>query len=153
MSVLMKFLLSLAAHAAWQRMGQRGPVPPMRLKGKTTPLPTIAPWQMMIASWVLNQLWGAFGGEVKSRLQSARHPLIGRVGKLLPNPTGPLAGTRNFAPRLRRSSKLKAHAPGSAAVHAQPQYDTQPLPSVAQPQNSSRLPKGSVLSSLRDSTA
>jgi len=55
---LLKYLVSLAAHLTWHRMGARGPVPPMRLPGgRPLPLPPIGPWQLMIALWVLNKLW------------------------------------------------------------------------------------------------
>jgi hypothetical protein len=141
MGALLRFLFSLAAHAAWMRMGQRGAVPPMRFKGKTTRLPAIAPWQMLAASWAIRYLWKLFGPEVKSRLTSARHPAARRLGTILPRPSGVLPPPPAPA--------------ASTPVRPIPAYNTQTLPPAApQPSpQSSPLPSGSVLSSLRDSTA
>ncbi len=153
MGALLKFMLSLAAHVAWQRMGQRGAVPPMRMKGKTTSLPKIAPWQMMIATFAIKQLWDLFGHEVKGRLDNARHPVVNRFGSMLPRPTRPLSPKNNATSTAPSGSTASSKSTASPSK-TPPDYNTQMLPSQISPaQSASKLPSGSVLSSLRDSTA
>lgn len=135
MNIFLRYLMSLMAHVAWQRMGRGGPVPPLRIPGKrTVNLPAISSWQMMAALWLMKKVWGRYGQNVKSRLMDAPHPWARQAGSLLPDPstTGATAPT----PVAPAPTVAAASIPPAPANH-----DTQPLP----PQ---KLAPGSVLSSL-----
>jgi hypothetical protein len=120
----------------------------------------IAPWQMMVASWVISKLWSTFGHDVKHRLKTARHPAAKRVGDLLPTPTNP-PNSSSTSQGGQSPASAANHAPQSASQSTQPHvsppkpnYDTQVLDSDdTQNANQASLPQGSVLSGLRDSTA
>jgi len=137
MSVFLRYLISLMAHLAWQRMGNRGPVPPLRLSKKSpTALPVIGSWQLMAAMWVINRFWQRYGNEIRSRLLDAKSSALNRAASMLPSQVLPPAPSQSVSTTATRS-------PQSAATPApRARYDTQPLPAQS-------LPAGSVLSGLR----
>lgn len=127
MSVFLRYLMAFAVQLTWQRTGKRGALPPVRLpfgknKGSAMPIPLIGPWQMMIAMWLIRQVWTVYGGQVKSKLKNAAHPMANHIGNLLPD----------------SKSTLATQPIGS-------QHQTQPLASTP----STPLSPGSILNSLR----
>ena len=135
MNILLRYLMSLVAHLAWQRLGRGGPVPPMRIPGKrTVQLPVISTWQMMAALWLMKKIWGRYGQNVKTRLMDAPHPWAKQAGSLLPDPAATGATPTTAA------APVPPAAAGSAPA-APVSHDTQPLPQQ-------KLKPGSVLSSL-----
>ena len=162
MSVFIKYLLSIAAHMMWRRMGKGGPIPPIPLPRKgPVNLPVLGPWQVMIGMWLMNKMWERYGRELKTHLMNAGNPVVRGAGTLLPD-TG--AGTPNTsAPGTTPNNSSAAHnsvpttinAPTPAPAPA-PNYKTQNLSDTtpASQTNSSaptsqRLSQGSILSSLR----
>jgi hypothetical protein len=134
MNILFRYLMSLMAHVAWQRMGRGGPVPPLRIPGKrTVQLPVISSWQIMATMWLMKKMWGRYGQDVKSRLSDAPHPWVRQAGSLLPD-------TATSAPAGSPTAATPAPPIPAPTVNR----DTQPLPS---PQ---KLRSGSVLSSLHN---
>ena len=87
MAVFLRFLLTVVANFAWQRIGGRGAVPPVKLPRSKQPLnlPVLAPWQMMVAMWVARKFWGRYGVQVKDKLDNANHPAARVVGSLIPD--------------------------------------------------------------------
>lgn len=82
MTSFLRYLISLAAHLTWHRMGRRGPVPPMRLPGgRHMPLIPIGPWQLLVAAWVLNKLWERQGAQVRGRVFGAVRKAGSRAAK------------------------------------------------------------------------
>ncbi len=87
MAVFLRFLLTMVANFAWQRLGGRGAVPPVKLPRSKQPLnlPVLAPWQMMVAMWIARKFWGRYGVQVKDKLDNATHPAARAVGSLIPD--------------------------------------------------------------------
>lgn len=167
MPIFLRYLLSLIFHMTWSRVGKGAPVPPVRLprkgKGPVT-LPAIGPWQLMMAMWLVNKIWGKYGNNVKSHLLTAPHPAAKGLGSLLPDPqnagtstlssTTPSVATPALAPPAGASTApaaanpphMSTHVAGpSGSSHQPPSHDTQRLPGAS-------LPQGSVLSALRGSS-
>lgn len=133
MQTFLRYLMAFVMQLAWQRTGKRGALPPMRIpfgknKGAAMPLPVIGPWQMMVAMWLVKQVWAVYGGQVKNKLQNAANPMVSHIGSLLPDG--------------------KSTSPVQSA-NASNKYQTQPLTSAARTSNSGPLPAGSLLNSLR----
>ena len=95
MNVLLKFLFSLIAHAAWRRIGGGGAVPPIKLPrtGRSIPIPVLSSWQLMVVMWVAKKIWQQHGGSVKTRLVNADNPVVRRVGSYVPDMAGAAATT------------------------------------------------------------
>lgn len=96
MSVLIRYLLSLAVHLAWQRIGKGKAVPPIRVpvgRGKRGPLPVLSSWQIMAATYVLRRVWSAYGGEIRARLATAKHPAVRSLASKIPDPVAPAKAT------------------------------------------------------------
>ena len=104
MAVFLRFLLTMAANFAWQRIGGRGAVPPVKLPRSKQPLnlPILAPWQMMVGMWAARKFWGRYGTQVKDKLNNAAHPAARTVGSWLPTD-------------LNSDPKMAASAAGNAA--------------------------------------
>lgn len=173
MPVFMRYLMSLIFHMMWSRIGKGAPAPPLRVPRRGTgpaALPSIAPWQMVIAMWTLNKMWDKFGNDVKSRLLTTNNSTAKGIGSLLPDPKGDAGSTPKVvsagnattvvnapsvnAPATPAASPappitphMSTHAGGQAGAGSPaPSHDTQPL-------TSARLPHGSVLSRLRGAPA
>ena len=86
MTVFLRFLMTVAANFAWQRIGGRGAIPPVKLPRSKQPmnLPILAPWQMMVGMWMLRKFWGRYGTQVKDKFDSAAHPAARTVGSWIP---------------------------------------------------------------------
>ena len=86
MAVFIRFLLTVAANFAWQRIGGRGAIPPVKLPRSKQPLnlPVLAPWQMIVAMWMARKFWGRYGTQVKDKLDNAAHPAARTVGAWIP---------------------------------------------------------------------
>jgi hypothetical protein len=143
----LRYLISLGMHIAWQRAGKGGSVPPLRMpagknKGKTVPLPNIAPWQIMAALWLAQKIWSIYGHTFKAKLRDHKHPLAGHLYDLIPDPPGTPGGNTNPA--------TITVAPNSSTSRPAPQYHTQPLAGDPATNGSGPLPAGSVLSGLRN---
>jgi len=168
MAGIFRLLASVAAHAAWQRAGRGGPLPPIRIPGKrTTHLPVPAPWQMMAATWAAERLWSAYGPQVKRKLADNPSPLAHKIVDFLPGPTdttGTLTAPAPVPAPAPISTPTAAPmptpatapvtgntAPAQSAPPARPQAPsgaaTQRLPQSPD----DTLPPGSVLNSLRSS--
>ena len=152
MGTFLRYLLSFAVQTAWQRAGSKGAIPPMRMpigknKGKLIALPIFGPWQMMIAMWLIRQVWAVYGSQVKARLRSTNHPVANHVGKLLPDPD--LGQTAANSPAAGAPSAAPASAGSTPAPRPAAQYGTQVLSDSDSDDNTGTLPPGSVLSSLR----
>ena len=134
MSVFFRFVMTLLANVAWQRIGGKGAVPPVRLPRTKGPIniPVLTPWQMMAAMWVARKAWGRYGNQVKSRIDAVNHPAARQVGAWLPDPdltaSAPNAGAMH-APRTWTTTAQPA-APQAATA--------QPAPSAAAPPPTSR---------------
>ena len=155
MAALFRFLAGLVAHTAWQRAGRRGPLPPVKLPGRrTTHLPIPSPWQMMMATWIAERLWQAYGPEVKGRLAQNPSPVAHKINDLLPGPTATVVTTPAATPPTQVTPSPQAAPPTSPpqAATSTPtparKYATQRLPQ----QDDDHLPPGSVLQSLRPSS-
>ena len=155
MSVFFRYLISMLVQMMWMRMGNRGPVPPIRVPRKgPVNLPVIGPWQMMITMWMMKTFWEKYGRDVKLKLMSSDHPVAKRVGSLLPN-TKNAASLSSFGNAGRSTTSAPATitvpvGPTASNTSTQPSaqadsHNTQPLPTR-------RLPAGSVLSSIRPSS-
>jgi hypothetical protein len=125
-------------------------VPAGRNKGKTLPLPVIAPWQMMAALWIARRIWTMYGGQVKNRLRDVKHPLAGQIHDLLPDTGNANSGSASTPATAQAPVQPQ---PTSSAPQPAPQYQTQPLSSVTASNGNShattKLPSGSILSGLR----
>ena len=159
MPVFLRYLMSLMFHLMWSRVGKGAPAPPLRVprRGKgAVALPTIAPWQMVIAMWTINKMWDTFGNSLKSRLLTNNNPAAKGIGSLLPDPKG-TASTPKVVPAGSATTVVNAPAisaatppasphksthVGGQTASAAPSHDTQPLSGAS-------LPQGSVLSALR----
>ena len=76
MRSLLHYLFSLAAHLVSFGMGRRGSFSSIPLsRGKKIPIKPIPGWQMFIAVWVLQKLWGKYGNRVteKAKQQAAKY--------------------------------------------------------------------------------
>jgi hypothetical protein len=153
MSVFFRYLISMLVHMMWTRMGNRGPVPPIRIPRKgPVNLPTIGPWQMMIVMWMMKAFWEKYGRDLKLKLMSSNHPVAKRVGSVLPPTKKASMGGFGSAGRSTTSAPATITVPANPSAPntaTQPSaqatsYNTQPLPTR-------RLPAGSILSSLRRS--
>jgi len=76
MRSIFHYLFSLAAHLISFSMGRRRslssiPIP----RGKSIPIKPIPGWQLFIAVWVLQKLWGKYGDRVtnKAKQQAAKY--------------------------------------------------------------------------------
>lgn len=147
MGTFLRYLLSFAVQLAWQRSGRGGAVPPVRLplgknKGKTLPLPIIAPWQIMAVLWLGNKIWARYGDHITQQLDQHKDVLLDRLDRV-----------------VLGHSKSSSVTPGSLSTgassitppaHPATQYHTQPLDDSQKGSTPSpNLPAGSVLSSLR----
>lgn len=146
MSKLFRYFISIIAHVAWQRSGKAGPLPHFKAPGrKTTRLPVPSAWQIMVATWIFEKLWQAFGDDVKHKLTHTNSPAVNRLGKMIPAPgdaasssqASPQAGT--VTPTIQPVNQQSAQKPA-----AKTDYSTRKL-------NNDPLPPGSVLGSLRSS--
>ena len=158
MAALFRILAGIAAQSAWQRSGRRGPMPPVNLPGRRGgPLPIPSPWQMMMATWIAERLWQAYGPEVKGRLAQNPSPVAQKVNDFLPGPTATVAPqpTITSAPTPATPVPATPATPSTPAptqaVTSTPapakKYATQRLPDS----DDEQLPPGSVLQSLRSS--
>ena len=86
MAGFIRFLLTVAANFAWQRIGGRGAIPPVKLPRSKQPLnlPVLAPWQMMVGMWIARKFWGRYGTQVKDKFDNAAHPAARTVGSWIP---------------------------------------------------------------------
>lgn len=131
-----RYLVSLVAHAAWQRSGKAGSLPIKTAPGQPiTRLPVPSAWQIMAATWILERLWQAFGDDVKYKVTHTKSPVVNRLGEMLPAP-GDATKAQPAQPSVAPASQ--------PIVQTAPRYDTQKLPPDT-------LPTGSVLGSLRSS--
>jgi len=161
MSVFLRYLASLMLHMAWQRTGNKGAVPPMRLPRRgPVNLPVIGPWQMMVAMWMLKRIWKRYGDDVRTRLMTHDNALANRVGAYLPtgapdNATSVNATSATTASATPATVNIPASNSSSAAPAATPPavtHDTTLLPTRRLPgaQNGAQAkPQGSLLSKLR----
>ena len=70
------YLFSLAAHLVSFALGRRSSLSSIPLKhGKKIPIKPIPGWQMFIAIWLLQKLWGRYGDRVtdKAKQQAAKY--------------------------------------------------------------------------------
>lgn len=155
MNVLLKFLFSLIAHAAWRRIGGRGAVPPVKLPKTKAPInvPVFSSWQLMAMMWLAKKVWQRHGGTVKTRLVNADNPVVRRVGSYVPDVDG--ATTANgsqtitakavhLQPATTTSSTSAPASVSASAVAANDRsYDTHRLDDDTEP----------LLSSLRNGTS
>jgi hypothetical protein len=73
---ILHYLFSLAAHLLSFGMGRRRSLSSIPLpRGKSIPIKPIPGWQMFIAVWVLQKLWGKYGDHVtdKAKQQAAKY--------------------------------------------------------------------------------
>jgi hypothetical protein len=177
MTALLRYLVSLALHIAWARMG-KGPIPAVKLPRRgPVNLPVIGPWQMMIGLWLINRVWERVGHGVKTNLVNHSHPAARAAGSILPdvpgkpsvsaNTSGPHPAAPNTTPSAPPanpvpSATVAKSAPAPAPAKAAPSFVTRVLsrsknnatsPSTNDDTNgnSSHLPAGSVLGGLRRS--
>jgi hypothetical protein len=76
MRSLLHYLFSLAAHLVSFGMGRRGSFSSIHLsRRKRIPIKPIPGWQMFIAVWVLQKLWGKYGDQVTdtAKRQAAKY--------------------------------------------------------------------------------
>jgi hypothetical protein len=76
MRTLLHYLFSLAAHLISFGMGRRRSISSIPLtRGKSIPIKPIPGWQIFIALWILQKLWGKYGGRVtaKAKQQAAKY--------------------------------------------------------------------------------
>jgi hypothetical protein len=179
MATFWKYLVSLVIHMAWARAG-KGPVPPVRLPRGKGPvnLPTIGPWQIMIAMWVARRLWEKYGHDVKSRVGDLNHPAAKRINDWIPSPQSSpstagsthATGRSSSAPPATFTVNNSQPGPsaGTAPVGSSQTSGTAqvgiaqtavPTPTPAAPNyqtkplKTRRLPQGSILSGLRSGSA
>ena len=144
MAVFLRFLLTMAANFAWQRIGGRGAIPPVKLPRSKQPLnlPILAPWQMMVGMWMARKFWGRYGTQVKDKFDNAAHPAARAVGSWIPtdlklDPKMAAAGAGNVdtanlqtgapAPRVWTTTAQPAPAAQSTAVPDKREYGTRKL--------------------------
>lgn len=168
MSVFIKYLLSIAAHMMWRRMGKGGPIPPIPLPRKgPVNLPVLGPWQVMIGMWLMNKMWERYGRELKTHLMNAGNPVVRGAGNLLPDTgagtsnaaaPGATPGTSNTTAHTHNAAPATNQVPSTPASNPAPtvNYKTQNLSDTAPASQASsaaptsqRLPQGSILSTLR----
>ena len=150
MSTFLKYILSLAAHAAWMRAGKSGPLPPVRLPHgkKPLPLPVIGPWQMLLLTWALRKLWQRYGDDVRARVGKVDHPAAQRLYDLIPSTNSHQPATRPTPPPASFVIPgIAATSPAGAAT-AGPAPDTSAR-TQRLPKQSGAGPTGSLLSRLR----
>ncbi|HEX8551457.1 MAG TPA: hypothetical protein VF681_07850 [Abditibacteriaceae bacterium] len=157
MATLIKYLLSLAVHAAWARAGKGGAAPPVRLPRGKGPvnLPVIGPWQMMAITWLVRKLWQRYGDDVKSRVGKVDHPAARQIHDWIPSTRN--AASNGPAPQANSGTAAQPPANFTASASAstptaQPNFGTRrlphqvpasPAPSTGQPTSLlSRLRKG-----------
>lgn len=149
MSTFLKYLLSIAFHAAWMRAGKSGPVPPIRLpRGKgAVPLPVIGPWQMLVATWAMRKLWQRYGDDVRAKVGQVDHPAAQRVHDWLPttNPGSQKGRAKSDPPATFVIPGVPATSPAGASTTPASGASTQRLPK----QTPGAGPSGSLLSRLR----
>jgi hypothetical protein len=155
MNVFLKFVFSLIAHAAWKRIGGGGAVPPIRLprSKRVIGIPALSSWQLMAAMWVVKKLWNRHGDTVKTRLTTAKNPVVRRVGSYIPDATAgaATAAQNTVSPSPSPAATQPSYAPSSLGNTAAP-IAAHPAPSHA----TQRLDEGaddSLLSSLRNGAA
>lgn len=76
MRSLFHYIFSLAAHLLSFGMGRRRSLSSIPMpRGKSIPLKPIPGWQMFIALWVLQKLWGKYGDHVtdKAKQQATKY--------------------------------------------------------------------------------
>ena len=76
MRSLFHYLFSLAAHLLSFGMGRRRSLSSIPMpRGKSIPIKPIPGWQMFIAVWILQKLWGKYGDRVtdKAKQQAAKY--------------------------------------------------------------------------------
>jgi hypothetical protein len=76
MRSIFHYLFSLAAHLLSFGMGRRRSLSSIPLpRGKRIPIKPIPGWQMFIALWILQKLWGKYGDRVtaKAKQQAAKY--------------------------------------------------------------------------------
>jgi len=76
MRSLFQYVISLAAHLLSFGMGRRRSLSAIPLpRGKSIPIKPIPGWQMFIALWILQKLWGKYGDRVtaKAKQQAAKY--------------------------------------------------------------------------------
>jgi hypothetical protein len=76
MRSIFHYLFSLAAHLLSFGMGRRRSLSSIPMpRGKSIPIKPIPGWQMFIALWVLQKLWGKYGDRVtaKAKQQAAKY--------------------------------------------------------------------------------
>ncbi len=115
MAKFFRYLVSLVAHAAWQRSGKAGSLPAFKAaRGQpTTRLPVPSAWQIMAATWILERLWQAFGDDVKYKVTHTKSPVVNRLGEMLPAP-----GDATKAPpsTIQRCASVAAYRANGAAI-------------------------------------
>ena len=170
MSTFLRYLMSMVVHLAWRRTGRSGPIPPIRIPGKSKhiDLPVIGTWQLMAAMWLVKKLWDRYGHDVKGHLKNNANDLARRAASYLPDPSTP----RNLATATPSLAPINATIPAPAARQYPPPPAPRPAPNlqtqVLTPQSSQTpptaptspapaqlngaptpLPHGSLLSKLR----
>jgi hypothetical protein len=144
MAKIFRYLFSILAHVAWRRSGKSGPLPHFKAPGKrTTRLPIPSPWQVMVATWILERLWKEFGDDVKHKLTHTKSPAVNRLGQMIPAP-GDAAQAQPAQSQPALAGAPQGNGQPSQSTAQAPNYDTQKL-------QTGPLPSGSVLSSLRSS--
>jgi hypothetical protein len=76
MRSIFHYLFSLAAHLLSFGMGRRRSLSSIPLtRGKSIPIKPIPGWQIFIALWILQKLWGKYGDRVtdKAKQQAAKY--------------------------------------------------------------------------------
>ena len=142
MGTLVKYLLSLAVHAAWMRAGKGGATPPIRMPGKKAPvnLPVIGPWQMMLITWMVRKLWTRYGDDVKARVGQVDHPAARQIHDWIPT-------TRNAQTNAQAGNVSgTVHTPSTSApttVTIPPANNTRRLPrQTPDPNSTATAPTG-----------
>lgn len=85
---LLHYLFSLAVHLISFGLGRRKPLSSIPLtRGKAIPIKPLPGWQIFIALWVLQKLWGKYGNRitftVKRHTAKYRGPGAGVVQQFL----------------------------------------------------------------------
>jgi hypothetical protein len=76
MRSIFHYLFSLAAHLLSFGMGRRRSLSSIPLpRGKSIPIKPIPGWQMFVALWILQKLWGKYGDRVMdtAKQQAAKY--------------------------------------------------------------------------------
>ena len=70
MAFFLKYLAILLVHLIWKHIGGGGPVPPIRIPKKpAVDVPSLSPWQVLIAFWLVKGLWKYYGPIASKRVQ------------------------------------------------------------------------------------